>query len=116
MSNLFYEYITSILIKHFENIELNAGDRFFLRLDQAIDVENLVQVMKEHDGVEEFFYQHHLGEVYQTFALPFGQIKLVIANTSKDVKPDFLVTLRNLVGEQKKNLNILFFSVLFLSN
>ena len=102
MSNLFYKYISSLLVEYFNRTELNPGDRFFLRLDQASDVENLVQVMQEHEIAEEFLYQHDLGEAYQTFSIPFGNIKLVIANTSKTVKPDFLVTLRNLAGEQKR--------------
>ncbi|WP_053168277.1 DNA phosphorothioation-dependent restriction protein DptH [Planococcus glaciei] len=102
MSNLFYKYISSLLVEYFSQMDLSAGDRFFLRLDQPADVKNLVQVMKEHDTAEDFFYRHDLGETYKTFSIPFGEVKLVIANTSESVKPDFLVTLRNLTGEQKK--------------
>lgn len=101
MSNLFYKYISSLLVEYFNHTELNAGDRFFLRLDQPSDVAKLIQVMQEHETAKEFLYQHDLGEQYKTFSLPFGKVNLVVANTSDFVKADFLVTLRNLVGEQK---------------
>ena len=101
MSNLFYKYISSLLVNYFNQTELNAGDRFFLRLDQKSDVVNLVKVLQEHTSAEEFSYQHSLGEEYKTFSIPCNKVKLVIANTSEFVKADFLVTLRNLVGEQK---------------
>src|SRR5690606_18934830 len=48
-----------------------------------------------------FSYKHERGEAYNTFALEFNiNHKLVVASTSQNVKPDFLVTLRNAVGEQ----------------
>lgn len=102
MSNPFYKYISNLLIGYFNRTELNAGDRFFLRLDQPSDVESLIQAMSEHETAEEFFYQHDLGEAYKTFAIPFKAVNLVTAYTSSTVKPDFLVTLRNLAGEQKE--------------
>lgn len=102
MSNLFYDYISSLLINHFEGQKLNAGDRFFLRLDQPEDVASLVEAMKNNSVSQEFTYTHDLGEKYTTFSIPLQEIKLVVAHTSQNVKPDFLVTLRNLVGEQKE--------------
>lgn len=102
MSNPFYKYISNLLINYFDRTELNAGDRFFLRLDQPSDVENLVEVMSEHETAKGFFYQHSLGEAYKTFSIPFKDVNLVVAYTSNTVKPDFLVTLRNLAGEQKE--------------
>ncbi|WP_244896230.1 DNA phosphorothioation-dependent restriction protein DptH [Planomicrobium okeanokoites] len=101
MSNLFYKYISSLLVGYFKEVDLSVGDRFFLRLDQSSDVKNLVEVMQELSDSENFTYKHELGEEYRTFTIPFNEINLVVAHTSETVKPDFLVTLRNLVGEQK---------------
>ena len=101
MSNQFYNYISSLLINYFKQIQIKAGDRFYLQLDRESDVLNLVDSLQTINGTKPFKYKHKLGEEYRTFSIPFDSINLVVAYTSKDVKPDFLVTLRNLVGEQK---------------
>ncbi|WP_043931895.1 DNA phosphorothioation-dependent restriction protein DptH [Bacillus sp. EB01] len=101
MSNQFYNYISSLLVDHFKNNGLKAGERFYLQLDKEEDTVLLVEALRRIQGCQEFKYQHELGEEYRTFSLPYGSINLVIAHTSGNVKPDFLVTLRNLVGEQK---------------
>lgn len=103
MSNQFYNYISSLLVNYFKEAGLKAGDRFYLQLDKATDISYLVKALKSIQGSKEFSYQHELGEEYRTFSLPFESINLVIAHTSENVKPDFLVTLRNLVGEQNGN-------------
>ncbi|KKK39219.1 DNA phosphorothioation-dependent restriction protein DptH [Mesobacillus campisalis] len=102
MSNQFYNYIASLLINHFKDMKINNGDRFYLQLDSQDDVLNLVKALKGVEDTNKFTYKHELGEEYETFSIPFNQVKLVVANTSEYVKPDFLVTLRNLVGEQKR--------------
>ncbi|WP_102345887.1 DNA phosphorothioation-dependent restriction protein DptH [Bacillus sp. Marseille-P3661] len=101
MSSQFYNYISSLLVDYFRQIELKQGDRFYLQLDSESDVEELVKALESIEGINTFKYKHELGEEYTTFYIPFRNIKLVIAHTSEYVKPDFLVTLRNLVGEQK---------------
>lgn len=101
MSNQFYNYISDLLINHFKKIKLKAGDRFYLQLDRESDVTNLLEALKNVNGIKQFRYKHEQGEMYETFSIPFGSINLVVASTSNGVKPDFLVTLRNLVGEQK---------------
>ncbi|WP_419883513.1 DNA phosphorothioation-dependent restriction protein DptH [Peribacillus sp. B-H-3] len=101
MSNQFFNYISNLLNDYFKRAEVKAGDRFYLQLDQDLDVSHLVDSLEEIEGIKHFIYQHELGEEYRTFSIPFNSINLVVANTSEHVKPDFLVTLRNLVGEQK---------------
>ncbi|MDX5476213.1 MAG: DNA phosphorothioation-dependent restriction protein DptH [Bacillaceae bacterium] len=101
MSNQFYNYIASLLSNFFKKEGIRSGDRFYLQLDKEEDVENLVNALQEIQGTEKFNYRHELGDEYETFFIPYEKAKLVIANTSDRVKPDFLVTLRNLVGEQK---------------
>lgn len=101
MSNQFYNYIRTMLLEHFEKTGIKAGDRFYLQLDSASEVRQLVNAMESVDKSIRFKYKHDLGEEYETFAITFGEHRLVVASTSENVKPDFLVTLRNLVGEQK---------------
>ena len=100
MSNQFFNYISTLIVEHFNREGIKSGDRYFLQLDQESDVAKLVNEMKENDS-QPFIYKHELGDEYSTFSIPIGEVNLVIANTSAIVKPDFLVTLRNLVGEQK---------------
>lgn len=101
MSNQFYNYISSLLANYFRGTGINNGDRYYLQLDRDNDVKNLVESLKLIQGTKRFNYQHELGEEYVTFSIPFGSVHLVIAYTSYNVTPDFLVTLRNLVGEQE---------------
>ncbi|MEM5016870.1 DNA phosphorothioation-dependent restriction protein DptH [Metabacillus indicus] len=102
MSNQFYNYISVLLIDYFNQVGIKQGDRFYLQLDNQSDVMHLIQALKNTENTHSFHYKHELGEEYKTFSIPFGSINLVVVNTSQQVKPDFLVTLRNLVGEQKE--------------
>ncbi|ALC90598.1 restriction endonuclease [Bacillus sp. FJAT-18017] len=110
MSNQFYNYISSLLVNYFKEVGLKAGDRYYLQLDKETDISHLVNALGKIQGSKDFTYKHEFGEEYKTFSLAFNSINLVIAYTSENVKPDFLVTLRNLVGEQKgiwKNTSLL---------
>lgn len=101
MSSQFYSYISELTLNYLKGLPIKAGDRFYLQLDKSEDVQNLVQSLKQQENVREFIYKHELGEPYKTFSIEVQNVKLVIAYTSDEVKPDFLVTLRNQVGEQK---------------
>lgn len=102
MLNQFYNYISTLLLDYFDDNEVRPGDRFSLQLDRDEEVEGIVNALEKNKSypVEEFVYDLGTDGVYKTFSIPFAQSKLLIAFTSKYVKPDFLVTLRNLVGEQ----------------
>ncbi|MFD0824426.1 DNA phosphorothioation-dependent restriction protein DptH [Neobacillus sp. M.A.Huq-85] len=100
MSSQFYNYISSLLTGHLKPV-IKSGDRYYLQLDKQSDLEDLVNAFNNIENTKEFSYKHEKGEEYKTFYIPFGNIKLVVAYTAENVKPDFLVTLRNLVGEQK---------------
>ncbi|MCM3741907.1 DNA phosphorothioation-dependent restriction protein DptH [Oceanobacillus luteolus] len=99
MSNQFYNYIAK-LITDYTGKEGFPGDRFYIQLDSQLEVDQLVKALSKDSRVQRFSYQHEQGDPYETFAIDFDKHKLIIANTSSTVKPDFLVTLRNLVGEQ----------------
>ena len=60
MSNLFYNYISSILIQYFTKIGIKSGDRFYLQLDKESDVLELVEALKNAEGTEPFSYKHEL--------------------------------------------------------
>jgi DNA phosphorothioation-dependent restriction protein DptH len=105
MSNQFYNYIVTTLIDYFKSSTITAGNRYYLQLDNQEELSLLVRALQEIKNVQSFEYKHEHGDKYETFYIPFGDVKLVVAHTSERVTPDFLVTLRNLVGEQKEEFN-----------
>ncbi|WP_179884966.1 DNA phosphorothioation-dependent restriction protein DptH [Bacillus sp. AFS015802] len=105
MSNQFYNYIVSTLIDYFKTTVVKPGNRYYLQLDNQKELSQLISSLREITNIQTFTYQHAQGEKYETFSIPFNGVKLVIAHTSENVTPDFLVTLRNLVGEQKEGWN-----------
>ena len=104
MSNEFYNYIANLITDYTEK-QGSPGDRFYIQLDSQEEVNLLVEALSKHSKAEPFSYQHEQGEPYETFKIHFNSHKLIVANTSSKVKPDFLVTLRNLVGEQIDEFN-----------
>ncbi|UJF32662.1 DNA phosphorothioation-dependent restriction protein DptH [Paenibacillus hexagrammi] len=101
MSNQFYSYITDLLLDFFKYSSIKQGDRFYLQVDKDEDVNHLVRRFNDMVGVQPFTYTHEQGTAYSTICFELQNVKLVIANTSNEVNPDFLVTLRNQVGEQQ---------------
>ncbi|MBM7691630.1 DNA phosphorothioation-dependent restriction protein DptH [Peribacillus deserti] len=101
MSSQFYNYISELLNDYFSRNGVKPGDRFYLQLDKESEVSQLIQTLRQIEGTQPFPWRHKLGEEFRTFYIPFQSVKLVVANTSEDVTPDFLVTLRNQAGEQK---------------
>ncbi len=100
MLNQFYNYIAKELISYWGSNKINKGDRFYLRLDDQQEVEEMAAALQQADNAQPFTYAHALGEPYETFALHFDDIKLVVAYTSENVKTDYLALIRNEVSEQ----------------
>lgn len=99
MSNQFYSYIADLITDYIRN-KGRSGERFYIQLDSQSVVDQLVDAISQYSNSQSFTYQHEYGDPYETIALEFLNYKLVVAKTSPKVKPDFLVKLRNLVGEQ----------------
>ena len=100
MSNQFYNYIADQLLNYFKKMDIAPGERFYLQLDREQEISHLVKSLQQKQDTTKFIYKHEHGEPYDTFSIEIGYTRLVVAYTSKEVKPDFLVTLRNQVGEQ----------------
>ncbi|KHF41548.1 DNA phosphorothioation-dependent restriction protein DptH [Halalkalibacter okhensis] len=101
MSNQFYKYVSELLIGFFKEEGINPGDRYFIQLEQKEELKALIDSLQTVNGVKKFTYQHEFGAVYETFAVTVNNVDLVVASTAENVTPDFLVTLRNEVGDQK---------------
>ena len=101
MLNQFYKYLSNKLISFFESEGLSGGERYYLQFDREDQVCQFYEVLKYEPCTEEFSYQHQYGSPYHTFGLRIGDCLVIVAATINNVTPDFLVTLRNLVGDQK---------------
>ncbi|XZF74904.1 DNA phosphorothioation-dependent restriction protein DptH [Bacillus sp. AL-1R] len=104
MLNQFYKYITGLVIDYFKDNQLRSGDRFYLQLDKEEDVIGLFEELRANSKFKAipFSYKHKYSEEpFETYCIEINGTKLVLASTLNGVKPDFLVLLRNLVGEQK---------------
>lgn len=102
MLNQFYKYLSDELIHYLKKASFKAGERFYLQFDNKEQVNQFYNVLQVTEFSQSFQYQHQQGSPYQTFLLKLpGKANVVVAATSESVTPDFLVTLRNQVGEQK---------------
>ena len=102
MLNQFYNYLSDKLINYLQAENLRGGERFYLQFDNHEQVQAFYDTLKEQDLSHAFYYQHKQGTPYETIAIKVSEeMKVVVATTSANVTPDFLVTLRNEVGEQK---------------
>lgn len=105
MSNQFYNYLSSKILNYFNKENIKKGDRFFIELDEAEQVDNLYYSFKQK-GIDEgiynsFNYIHkNAKNEFKSFSLLIDGVNLVLAK-STNVKPDYLVTLRNQVTNQE---------------
>ena len=105
MLNQFYKYLSKKLVSFFEQEALSGGERYYLQFDNEEQVTQFYDVLKQESNVEGFQYQHEHGSPYDTFGLKIHDILVIVAATINNVTPDFLVTLRNKVGDQQGQFN-----------
>lgn len=105
MSKQFYNYLSKKLLDFFKN-NLKIGEKFYVQIDDDNQVNDFYNYLKDTASlngfaINKFSYTHKLGkDTFTTYYISINGVKLVIANSYK-VTPDFLVTLRNQVTEQK---------------
>lgn len=112
MSNLFYKYLSEKVIKFFQTNRPLAGDKFFVQFETDEQVVNLYSELRENIIAKDFEYNDDSREQkYDSYQLDFGATELIVAASMEGgPHPDFLATLRNLVGVEPryKNKAILF--------
>lgn len=100
MSKEFYKYLSNKIINYFKAGNLKRGDKFFIEFDGADQVKTFYDVLKDSPiETENFIYKHENGGEFNTYALIFDDIKVIVANSSS-VTLDYIVTLRNQVINQ----------------
>ena len=103
MSNPFYKYISEKVIKYFQINSPIPGDKFFVQFENDEQVRKLFDELKSNTIAEEFVYfDEERGQKYNSYQLSFSDSKLIVAaSMTGGPHPDFLATLRNLVGVEK---------------
>ncbi|WP_165763737.1 DNA phosphorothioation-dependent restriction protein DptH [Halalkalibacter urbisdiaboli] len=101
MSNIFYKYLSEKILDYFRNKTLNPGDKYNIQFEQLKDVADLVvhleDLAKQEGIIETFIWDE---KSFSTFSIIFEGCKIIISSTVDKVTPDFLTTLRNMVGTE----------------
>lgn len=101
MSNQFFKFISDIINEYFRENKPLPGERFYLILNADKDTQKLKRSLEQQENVSPFKYLLGTGEYYITSQIEYKDAaNLIIANTGEHVTNDFLVTLRNRVGDQ----------------
>lgn len=112
MSNMFYDYLTARITDFFRENPPKPGEKFYIQLETEEQVKTLYDKLRENIISVPFLYRDEKREqVYKSYQLSFGPVKLIIAAAMENgPHPDFLATLRNLVGveENYRDKGILF--------
>lgn len=103
MSNTFYNYISEKIITYFKANEPNPGDKFFVQFETEEQVEKLYSELKNNIISKPFVYEDAaIAQKYDSYELQFGSVGLIVAAAMEGgPHPDFLATLRNLVGVEQ---------------
>ena len=100
MSNTFYNYLSHKIINYFINDNPKAGDKYYIQFENDQQVEKLYSELRQNTIAFPFSYEDiDRNQKYDTYELRFSEVQLIVANAINGVvHPDFLATLRNLVG------------------
>ena len=103
MSSRFYNYLSEKIINYFRLNIPRAGDKFYVQFETDRQVRDLYEVLKCNTLQSPFSYlDDRRGQRYDTYQLKFQDTSLLVAASMEGgPHPDFLATLRNLVGLEK---------------
>lgn len=104
MSNAFYNYLSRKIINYFKNNNPKVGDKYYIQFENDEQVERLYDELRQNIISSPFTYEDaERFQKYETYELEFNDVQLIVANAvDGKVHPDFLATLRNLVGVDSK--------------
>lgn len=102
MLSPFYKLVADQLSSYFKKeAKHNLVNRYYLALPSDKHVQNIIDSLETLQEVTAFTCDIADYDKYETIALTYGKQKYVIASTLDNTHIDFLVTLRNLMSEQK---------------
>ena len=102
MSNQFYSYLSNKIITFFRDNPLIPGLKFNIQFEKEEQVKSLYKELQENTIARKFEYKDSSGTIkYTSYELVFNDVSLIISCTDKEVHPDFLTRLRNIVGAEE---------------
>lgn len=106
MLNQFYSYLSEKIMEFFITNPLSAGAKYNIQFEKKDQVQDLYDALRHNNNLcEEFEYKARINDkevTYDSYAIRFNDVKLIVAATIGDVQPDFLTRLRNMVGVEKE--------------
>src|SRR5699024_1361455 len=113
MSNQFYNFISSELLKYLEKSNINPGDKYFLILN---DLEEINKVKESLESNLLYDTEQFLSSEYNFSTINFSlsTSDVIFVFISEEITHDFLVTLRNKISNQEGIWNNK--SIVFLIN
>lgn len=106
MLNQFYSYLSEKIMEFFITNPLSAGAKYNIQFERKDQVQDLYDALRHNNNLcEEFVYKVKINDkevTYDSYAIRFNDVKLIVAATIGYVQPDFLTRLRNMVGVDKE--------------
>lgn len=115
MSNQFYKYLANNVIKYFRSRKVKSGDKFNIQFESDEQVRCMYDALAQEGNAEVFIYNITDELEYKTFSVNIDGIKIILASTCNNVSNDFLVRLRNLIGNESV-IEFKYLSILFIHN
>ncbi|MFT8314611.1 MAG: hypothetical protein ABF633_10265 [Clostridium sp.] len=106
MLNQFYSYLSEKIMDFFLANPLSKGAKYNIQFEDKDQVQDLYDALRHNNDLcEEFKYKAKINDkevTYDSYAIRFNDVKLIVSATIGDVQPDFLTRLRNMVGVEKE--------------
>ena len=111
MSKQFYSFLSDKIIKYFQTNTPKSGDKYSVQFENELQVSSLYDELGKNLIAQSFIYEDVTrNQKYTTYELNYGSVQLIIAAAQHGIHPDFLATLRNIVGVESgyENKAVLF--------
>ncbi|WP_394897164.1 DNA phosphorothioation-dependent restriction protein DptH [Clostridium paraputrificum] len=99
MLDQFYSYLSEKINDFFRMNPLIPGSKYNIQFETEDQVRSLYESARNNSFVSSYEYKDNEGKTkYDSYQIDFNGVQLIVAATIKDVQPDFLTRLRNMVG------------------
>ena len=100
MLNQFYSYLAKNVIEYFKYRKVKSGDKFNIQFEKEEEVLAMYEALKKESENKKFVYSISDAVNYETFSLDVDNTEVIVASTDENITADFLIRLRNLVGDE----------------
>ena len=100
MLDQFYSYLAKNVVKYFEYRKVKSGDKFNIQFEKEEEVKSMYDALQAESNSKSFVYSTVNGSKYETYSIDINGTEVVVACTNEETTDDFLIRLRNLVGDE----------------